>query len=307
MNPEAVLDLEVRRVADSWGSALGRETGMVFADPSSGSACSMSAGISRGRALVVAVIAAALGGVSFAVGVGSALGQRAERSILDAAEFTADPPAPLGLVSVWTVGGSIIVLMLLAWALHGFGRGLWFAVFASAAIVVSQLLKQRVLTRPELFDFDAPNTFPSGHMTVFTVLAGGLVWACTPRWRGIVGILAGALMAVVSWQLLAFGWHRPSDIVGALSLGVLALALAAVLRLPEGDRAARPQSAATATLNAIIGPIITLTGVALVLGAVIVSLWAASSRSDEQLLFAGQVGLVGASALTARTFMALAR
>lgn len=266
----------------------------------------MTGMVGRGKALVYALLAVVVGGASYAVGVGSLLGQRAEASVLDASEFTADPPAPLSLVSPWSVAISLVVLAALAWAVHSFARGLWLLVFSLAAVGVSQLLKQQLLTRPDFFDLDAPNTFPSGHMTVFAVLAGGIVWASIARWRALVAILGAALMGIVSWQLLEYGWHRPSDIIGAMALGVLAIALAAVLRAPRGAGFVHVQGSASAAVNTVLGFALALTGIALVIGGAVMALLAASSHSDDLMLAAWQVALFGASALASRAFMTLA-
>src|SRR5690606_16099031 len=83
--------------------------------------------------------------------------------------------------------------------------------------------------RPGLFELDAANTFPSGHMTVFTVIVGALLWSVPSKGRGIVAGLGGVLLAIVAWQLLAFGWHRPSDVVGSLALGVFVFACVALV------------------------------------------------------------------------------
>lgn len=265
----------------------------------------MSGSIGRGKALVYVLIALLGGVLSYAVGVGSLLGQRAEASVLDASAFNADPPAPLSLVSPWTVAIALALLALLAWLIHGFGRAAWLLIFSLAAIVVSQLLKQRVLSRPDFFDLDAPNTFPSGHMTVFAVVAGGFIWAVSARWRGLAAVFGAVLMAAVSWQLLEYGWHRPSDVLGAQALGVLAFALAAMLRLPRGARTVRLPSSATVAVNRILGAVLTISGIALVVGGLVVALMAASSHTDRLMLTAGEIALVGTSALVARAYQTL--
>lgn len=261
----------------------------------------------RGRALVIALVALAIGGLSYAVGVGSLLGQRAEASVLDASDFTVDPPAPLSLVSPWSVGVVLLALALIAWAVHGFARGFWMLVFSFGAIAVSQLLKQRVLTRPDFFDLDAPNTFPSGHMTVFAVVAGGLVWAVSAKWRGIAALTGALLMGAVSWQLLEYGWHRPSDVLGAQALGLLAFALAALLRPPRCTRTVRLPGSASRAFNTVLGWVLVISGVVLTLGGVVLGLLAASSRSDDLLLVSGEIALVGTAALVARLMVAVSR
>ncbi|MFC7765322.1 phosphatase PAP2 family protein [Leucobacter soli] len=134
-------------------------------------------GVGRGKALLYALFALGVGVVSYVIGVQSGIGQLAEQSVLGASEFTFDPPAPLSLVSTWSVGAALLVILLVAWRYRGFGRALWIVLFGGAAILASQLLKQEWLIRPSLLDFEADNTFPSGHMTVFAVVVGGAIWA----------------------------------------------------------------------------------------------------------------------------------
>ncbi|MBO1902576.1 phosphoesterase [Leucobacter weissii] len=260
----------------------------------------------RGRAVLCALLALAAGWGSYALGVGSVLGQRAEASVLDAAEFTYDPPAPLGLVSIPAVLIALVALGALAWAARGFARAFTILCVSVATIVASQLLKQRVLVRPDLFEFDAVNTFPSGHMAVFAALGGALIWAVPARLKGVTAIGAATLMGVVAWQLLHYGWHRPSDVIGALALALLAFSLAAALR-PRGRGGSRDPGSGTMAANRVIGAALGVTGVVLVLGGLVLSLVAANLGSDSLLLAAGEVALVGTAALTATVFSALAR
>ena len=259
--------------------------------------------VSRRKALLVALIALIGGGLSYLFGVGSSLGQRAEASVLDASAFTFDPPPPLSLVSVPAVAIALLVITILAWIVHGAGRALWFAIFGFAAIAISQLLKQELLARPELFELDAPNTFPSGHMTVFAIISGGLIWAVPERWRAIVGLAAAVLMGTVAWQLLEYGWHRPSDVLGALALGVLTFALAAALRLPRRSRTVRVPSSASVALTKVLGAILTVAGVVIVAGGVILIAAAAGLGSDTLMLAASEISVVGVSALAARAMV----
>lgn len=266
----------------------------------------MTGMVSRFKALTYGVVALALGGLAYAVGVGSLLGQRAEAGILAASQFTYDPPAPLSLVSVPTVGVALAVLFVLTWLVHSFTRGLSFTVFALAAIAASQVLKQEVLSRPALFDLDAPNTFPSGHMTVFAVLAGGLIWASSPRWRGLAALLGAGAMGTVAWQLLEYGWHRPSDLLGALALGLLAVVFAVLTRLPRGARTIRVIGSVASAINKLIGVLMALVGFTLVLGGAVMAVLSVTNDSDQLMLAAVQAAIIGVASLIARAQMTLA-
>ncbi len=255
----------------------------------------------RIRALLYALVALIVGGAAYVLGVGSFLGQRAEASVLDASAFEADPEGPLRLVSTTNVLIALVVIGLVALWVHGLARMLSILVVSSAAIIASQVLKERWLDRPQLWEFDATNTFPSGHMTVYAVLLGALIWALPVGARAVTTLGAAVLLGVVSWQLLEFGWHRPSDLLGAQALALFVFAIAAWIG-PRGSRRGSKRSTAFAvTANRIMSAVLTISGVALVLGALVLVAIAASMHSDALMLNAGEIALIGTSALTVRT------
>lgn len=259
----------------------------------------------RGRAAVYALLALLFGGLSYAVGVGSLLGQRAEAIMLEAADFTYNPPIPLSLVSIPSVAITLLVLALIAFWAHGIRRALAVVVFSSAAIVASQTLKQELLVRPELFELDAQNTFPSGHMTVFAALTAAAIWAVPRALKPVAALLGAGVLGVVAWQLLEFGWHRPSDLVGALSLAVLSFSIAALFRSRRSGRPARSVASIMSVLNRIISVLITASGIALTVGGVGLTVAAGWFGSSGLMLAGAQIALIGASALCARALLAL--
>lgn len=256
--------------------------------------------VSRGgrrRALWFILFWTVVGVASFVLGVQNAIGQRAEATVLDAAEFTTNPPPPLNLVSIPAIAIALVAFGLLALWAHGIQRALVVTLVPAAAIAASQLLKIHVLTRPQLFEFDAANTFPSGHMTVFTALTAALIWAAPARIRAVVTVAGAALLAAVSWQLLAYGWHRPSDILGALALGVVAFALASLIR------PARARGSVALGSGVSIG--LSVVGWILVAGALGIAALAALRSDADLMLGAGELGGAGASALAARSVLLL--
>lgn len=252
----------------------------------------------RARALAFAAGALVLGVSSYVIGVRSALGQQAEASVLGQAEFTTNPPAPLNLVSITSVALAIAILGLLALAVHGLRRALVVALSTAAAIGASQLLKLQFLDRPELFELDAPNTFPSGHMTVFAALAAAAIYAVPSSWRSIVGLLGALLLGVVAWQLIAYGWHRPSDVLGALALTVLMFAVATLV----SPSSSAPRAAFGLPVRAIL---LLGAGGAFVLALVALSIAALSEGSAGMMLLAGEAGVVSASTLCALVLISL--
>jgi hypothetical protein len=261
----------------------------------------------RTRALFTAVAAAIVGAFAYVIGVGSLSGQAAEARVLDAARFTVNPPAPLSLVSIPTVSIALVVIVVLALWVHGVSRALTLLLSSSVALVASQLLKENVLERPELFELGAPNTFPSGHMTVFAVLVGALLWALPQGMRGLASVAGAVLLSIVSWQLLEYGWHRPSDVLGAQALVVLSFSVAAWLGPQRTRHTQRGTSSRLLSgTNSVLGIIMTISGVVIILGGVLLVAVAASVGSDELFLNAGEIALVGVSTLAARTFTRLA-
>lgn len=256
--------------------------------------------LGRVRALVFALLAILVGVLSYLLGVQSLLGQRAEASVLEAAEFSFDPPAPLNLVSIASIALALMLISALALAAHGVRRAFALAVVSVLTLVASQLLKQEMLDRPGLFEFDAPNTFPSGHMTVFTVLTAALIWAVPARLRSFAALGGAAVMGAAGWQLLAFGWHRPSDLLGAQALGVLAFAIAAFLRTPPPGA-----SHVRSMLRRTVSVLLTVAGFALAAVAVGLAVYAGWTSNSSVMLTAGEIGVLGTSAITAQALLLL--
>ena len=251
----------------------------------------------RGKALWVLVFWAVVGVGSYLLGIRTPLGQLAEASVLDAAEFTTDPPPPLNLVSIPSVAIALLLIGLIALAAHGIRRMLVVTIAPALAIAASQALKLHLLTRPQLFELDAPNTFPSGHMTVFAALTAALLWAVPSRIRGFVALGGAALLAAVGWQLLAYGWHRPSDVFGGIALGVVAFAAAALIQPPT------PRGTAIGGRVIVIG--LGIVGWVIVAGALVLAAVGGTSDNPDLLLSSGEFGAVGLSALAARGMLLL--
>lgn len=252
----------------------------------------------RGRAIWYLVFWTLVGIGAYVLGVRLGIGQAAEASVLDAAEFTYNPPPPLNLVSVPSVGIALLLIGLIALAAHGIRRTVVVTIVPVLAILASQALKLHLLSRPQLFEIDALNTFPSGHMTVFTALTAALIWAVPTRIRAVVAVAGAALIGLAGWQLLAFGWHRPSDVFGGIALGTAAFALAALLKplTPRG----------TALGGRIVSIGLALIGWVVVAGAIALAIFAGVTGNSDLMLSAGEFGAVGAGALAVRSLLVLA-
>ena len=97
------------------------------------------------------------------------------------------------------------------------------AVAAAATViganVTTQALKQW-LVRPDLLDLGSQNvnSFPSGHVTVVASLAAGALLVMPRRAQPTVAGLGVVATAVTAVGTVALGWHRPSDVIGAVGV-----------------------------------------------------------------------------------------
>ncbi|MGO3146839.1 MAG: phosphatase PAP2 family protein [Leucobacter sp.] len=252
----------------------------------------------RLRVLWILLFWLIIGVGAYVLGVLSTTGQWVEENALSASHFNTDPPAPLSLVSTPTIALALVVLGLIALWAHGVMRALIVVLVPVGAIVASQLLKSEVLWRPDLMSLAAENSFPSGHMTVFASLVAATVFAVTRHLRAIVALAGAVLLSVVSWQLLTYGWHRPSDVLGALAIG--AASFAAVTLITPLHPARGVWLVRTVSIGlSIIGWV--------TVGAALVLLFLAwRSENADLMLNAAQFGSIALCSLAAHSFMRLA-
>jgi|SRR6516162_3460188 len=118
--------------------------------------------------------------------------------------------------------------------------GLGCAV-AGAEVLKSMLPRQALVPEDALLErgFQA-STYPSGHATVGTSLALGLLLVSSSRWRPWLAVAGGCLSVTFTTGVLFAGWHRPSDALGALAWSGLCMNAAAAfaIRMRGRPRAA---------------------------------------------------------------------
>jgi hypothetical protein len=256
---------------------------------------------SRVSALWTLVFSLAIGTAAFVFAVLNEAGQRFEATVLEAADFRAAPPGPLMFVSNTTVIVALIVVTIVALIRWGIARAVRVFIAPALALLLSQLLKLTVLERPPLWEVDAANTFPSGHMTVFAVLAGAAIWAVPPSWRGFMSVLSWLVLSLVGIQILAYGWHRPSDVIGAVALSLASFALIAwAAPLSES----RVGNHVTPRLSRSLLSVFLTLSLIVAVGALIVGMILSNGRI---LLFAGQAGAVAVCAFFSRAAIGLTR
>ena len=173
----------------------------------------------------------------------------------------------------------ILVLLLVAVVAVGAFRRQWFATIVVAgacigAMVSAEVLKA-VLPRPVLAPGleslmagkEALNTFPSGHSTLATSLALGLVMLVPARARPAIAIAGTAFTVFVASGVLAAGWHRPSDAAGGIALGLLWLCAAGALVVQQ--RGAPLPDAPSRRILPIAGAIIVIVAAGILLASLL--------------------------------------
>ena len=174
------------------------------------------------RLAVVAVASSLVVLIVYVVAIRTALGQRlddvafARRSVVTTGT-TRRMDRLLGTVSVASLtlmGGA---LMLVAFARRRATLAVAVGVAMLGAVVTTEVLKHWVLTRPVYPDTTGVgyNTFPSGHATIGMVLSLGVVMVAPVHFRRIALVGAAFTATAFGTAVLASGWHRPSDTIGA--------------------------------------------------------------------------------------------
>jgi membrane-associated phospholipid phosphatase len=161
----------------------------------------------------------------YLVGVGTAAGQQLDEAAMQwtAAFITRDGWAEALLTgvsagSVLLVGATLAVVTALTRGLRPAALG---ALSGAVVLLVAEVLKL-TLTRPDFAVQALANSFPSGHVAAVTGLAVSLLLAApTRRWRWAALLGAAPAVAFTGLATVALEWHRPSDVLGSVLLGVV--------------------------------------------------------------------------------------
>lgn len=155
--------------------------------------------------------------------------------------------AILDVVSVGSLLGAVAVVAVIALLRLDRVRGLASIAVLGTANVSTWLLKEHLLTRPDLgLDEVAPatlNSLPSGHTTAaFSALAALLV-VLPAALRVPTALLGGTFVTGTALATMFAGWHRAADTMAAfLVVGVcamIAISLVVVFGSPRQRAAAR--------------------------------------------------------------------
>ncbi len=180
----------------------------------------------RGTALGVAVVAMAvlLGLAWFVLATprGQRLDDRAMNTVVAGRDTQLQVLSVLGYVSIGAIVLVALVCVGLALARGRVPLAVGALTVIAGANVSTQALKHVVLERSDVLGgVVAPNSFPSGHTTVVAAGVGALLLV-SPRWmRPLVVPLGAFAVSLTGASTVVAGWHRPSDVVGALLVVVV--------------------------------------------------------------------------------------
>ncbi|TDD68509.1 phosphatase PAP2 family protein [Jiangella aurantiaca] len=206
-----------------------------------------------------------------------------------------------------------VVVVLGAVALIALLRQRWLLalqviVLVGGANLTTQVLKRVVLDRPRLADDTGPlgNSLPSGHTTVAASVAAALVLVVPRRARPAVAIVGAGHTAVTGVSTMVGGWHRPSDVVAAVTVVLAWAGLATVLTsLSSPERMPSPP-VGNAPTAVVTGLFVAAAGVAGAMAAsallrtrdMLNTAGAVTERSDLATAYVGAaLGVVAATAL----------
>lgn len=149
--------------------------------------------------------------------------------------------AILDIVSVGSLLGAVAVVAVIALLRLDRVRGLASIAVLVTANVSTWLLKEHLITRPDLgLDEVAPatlNSLPSGHTTAAFSAVAALLIVLPPAARVPTAFLGGSFATVTALATMFAGWHRAADAMAAfLVVGVwtmVAISLVVVFDSPR--------------------------------------------------------------------------
>lgn len=156
--------------------------------------------------------------------VGTASGQRLDQLILSGAKAHEGPLSQYAELAVQSVSVPVVaVLLALAAVLVVVRRQLRLliplTVLVLGANLTTQVVKHLLVTREALgpgIDI-TPNSFPSGHTTLAATAMIALVLAAG-RARVVLAPVGALWTLAAGLGTLVVGWHRPSDVIGAVAV-----------------------------------------------------------------------------------------
>jgi membrane-associated phospholipid phosphatase len=178
----------------------------------------------RTRLVLLAATAALTVWLTYRTLVASTAGQRLDQLAMVGSMAAAPVQAShlrhlLHVVSVPSVAVAIAALVVVAVRRSRPELAVAAATTVLGANLTSQALK-RALDRPDLLGLGHANSFPSGHVTVVASLAASALLVSGRRAQPAVAVVGVAATAATAIATVTLGWHRPSDVVGAVGVVV---------------------------------------------------------------------------------------
>jgi membrane-associated phospholipid phosphatase len=138
--------------------------------------------------------------------------------------------------------GSLLLATTLVAAVAAVRRRPRLALLAAASIAGSilctEVLKHVILERPAIIASNiVDNSYPSGHTTIGMAVAVAAMLVVPRRLLLPTALGAGLFGSAFGVAVVAAGWHRPSDAVGAFCVVIAVAALCAALGHAFPDRA----------------------------------------------------------------------
>ncbi|MET8154309.1 phosphatase PAP2 family protein [Actinoplanes sp. NPDC049668] len=259
-----------------------------------------------GHAFVALLAAAGVVAVYLAC-VRTPLGQSVDTLMMRGADV--DHPRVVEVLNRALNGTTLasLVLVCVAAAAIGFVRRRVDLAVAAGVLVLganasTRLFKLR-LPRPNLDDFPAPNSFPSGHTTAAASVAFALILVLPFAIRGTVALIGAAYVTIIAVATVWAEWHRPSDTVAALLVvlawGAGASALVRAYRSTSTGVTVRPNRMAMLIFGGV-GALSALAGL-LGVGAVVLAESAMPDFVSGRFAFAA--GIAGIAAVVAAVFV----
>ena len=182
-------------------------------------------GLARPLLSLLAAAASVLAIVGLArTAVGTASGQRVDQLVSSGAKehqgrLSHYAEMAVGTVSPPVIGALLGLAVLLVLLRRRPGLLLPLGSLVLGANLSTQVIKHVLVTREALgpgIDI-TPNSFPSGHTTLAASAMVALVLA-SGRARAVLAPLGAAWTVAAGLGTLVVGWHRPSDVVGAIAV-----------------------------------------------------------------------------------------
>lgn len=196
-----------------------------------GDACGMGFYASSVRATVVGLVLWVAAMVVCLLAVGTWWGQRVDEAAMVAVSgvFGVDGPTAgvLAGVQIPVLGLAAAVLVVVCVHQRSWQVAVRAMVIVVGGIGAAVVLKEG-LVRPSRGIGAVVNSFPSNTVAGFTALGVALILSVPAAQRLWIAAPILAIAVVVSWDVVALQWHRPSDVLGAWLLVAAASAFAPV-------------------------------------------------------------------------------